>query len=882
MMDFTELRETFNAIIRPDGVPTAAALSQIEEARNFGIFEQLPSISQLDDMAKSRSDPMFPDFSFEPYQYDPLPTPTSIRLVQNHGTDDDGLVQCSLKVVDLEDCPIYHCLSYTWGNPHAKGAQFPWFDECATEYGSDTTWPVSCNNKLLYVTQNLYDALHEVPKDPHFYIRYGGPDQKKTILHLAAEGGKSAEVWMAIVSGANVNSRDKSGKTPLHYAAENGHSDIVEALIRAGADVTCGDKKDRTAIFYAQQNVHVQIVQYLARIERQKEGMKPTLGPSVDGNTSFMWIDAICIDQQNTAERSQQVNLMDRIYKDAACVSVWLGRADVLTEIAVQTVSQLAPCYQNLGEGDIVPYQNNNLEVYEKAGVPYVSDLQWNALAALYLRQWFTRVWVIQEVVLNQEILVFCGRFEILFDDLCMLTEGLMRRYAVLGHPSSMKFMASPLMNQKDPSSLALDNAPHPAIHEYISAIEFLFNNLLKIAIKVRVEKVAFENRQHLQNYNTRLTLPGLMLETWSFECKDPRDKVYALLGLVNSGTDSLRVYPDYELPVERLYAQITRHIIKTKGMEILSFHNDRSISNLSTLPSWVPDYSVPGHSGIRQEFFNTAGKLSKQVYSASHTSWERLPMTGVRWDTILQTSNKNVGLNTQLRFDPSWYDMVLELDPLHTTGQHRTEVLWRTLCMDQDTHGSHPAPKIFKDQFRELISAMICAEGEKAEIAAEASKIAPSAKEMIHSPDPSIHGPYYDQLRPSLHALDELARTEPACATPTSAEIEHFRNTSDWRLWHKNDLLKEPKDPNFFRSFGTKYARRRLFRTARNSLGLSSSSVESRDEIWILAGSRVPFVLRPVDKGSYQLVSAAYVHGIMHGEAVRGNDISVEQIELE
>jgi Heterokaryon incompatibility protein (HET) len=42
-----------------------------------------------------------------------------------------------------------------------------------------------------------------------------------------------------------------------------------------------------------------------------------------------LWVDAICIDQANDAKRSSQVRLMDQTYRDAVCVSVWLGLVTV-------------------------------------------------------------------------------------------------------------------------------------------------------------------------------------------------------------------------------------------------------------------------------------------------------------------------------------------------------------------------------------------------------------------------------------------------------------------------------------------------------------------------------------------------------------------------
>lgn len=47
-----------------------------------------------------------------------------------------------------------------------------------------------------------------------------------------------------------------------------------------------------------------------------------------------LWIDALCIDQTNAAERSHQVQRMDRIYRAAEEVLVWLGSSTALEHIA--------------------------------------------------------------------------------------------------------------------------------------------------------------------------------------------------------------------------------------------------------------------------------------------------------------------------------------------------------------------------------------------------------------------------------------------------------------------------------------------------------------------------------------------------------------------
>lgn len=56
--------------------------------------------------------------------------------------------------------------------------------------------------------------------------------------------------------------------------------------------------------------------------------------------------------------------------------------------------------------------------------------------------------------------------------------------------------------------------------------------------------------------------------------------------------------------------------------------------------------------------------------------------------------------------------------------------------------------------------------------------------------------------------------------------------------------------------------------------LGNGPVSLEIGDQLWIIAGADIPLLLRPLSNGKYQLVGQAYVHGIMHGEALQGQNV--------
>jgi hypothetical protein len=83
---------------------------------------------------------------------------------------------------------------------------------------------------------------------------------------------------------------------------------------------------------------------------------------------------------------------------------------------------------------------------------------------------------------------------------------------------------------------------------------------------------------------------------------------------------------------------------------------------------------------------------------------------------------------------------------------------------------------------------------------------------------------------------------------------------------------------------FGSKMlGHRRVFSTDRELIGTSFETIQPDDEVWILKGGKVPYILRPSAAGRYRLIGGAYVHGVMHGEAVTDiNDTNWKLVELE
>jgi hypothetical protein len=104
-----------------------------------------------------------------------------------------------------------------------------------------------------------------------------------------------------------------------------------------------------------------------------------------------IWVDAICIDQDNDSERNVQVRSMDATYREAVVVSVWLG---------------LMPGWEQYRYTSPDPVKTFDIECFHWMG--YMEDLA--------NRPYWSRIWVIQEFLLAQDIHLYCGGTRVEYD----------------------------------------------------------------------------------------------------------------------------------------------------------------------------------------------------------------------------------------------------------------------------------------------------------------------------------------------------------------------------------------------------------------------------------------------------------------------------------
>ncbi|KAJ4298803.1 hypothetical protein N0V88_003837 [Collariella sp. IMI 366227] len=144
------------------------------------------------------------------------------------------------------------------------------------------------------------------------------------------------------------------------------------------------------------------------------------------GNARRLWVDAICINQDDNAEREAQVGIMQHIFDSAADVIAWIGEDNgAADKRAIAFIGELAA--RSLALIETQSRQNDikasaireKLADWLETVTPFgLVDSIWLDFSSLINRPWFSRIWIIQEVVMGRGATVQCGRHQFSWMDL--------------------------------------------------------------------------------------------------------------------------------------------------------------------------------------------------------------------------------------------------------------------------------------------------------------------------------------------------------------------------------------------------------------------------------------------------------------------------------
>jgi hypothetical protein len=358
-----------------------------------------------------------------------------------------------------------------------------------------------------------------------------------------------------------------------------------------------------------------------------------------------LWADALCINQGDLAEKSEQVKNMGRVYRNAMKVLVWLG--DDTESIALEVFKMITEI--NVYCGELFVQYGRLYASMPRLENPHpipVNKAPWMQLSKLLYLPWFRRAWTVQECALAKDCRMFWGACDIDIADVfeistwCSYYKDL--RWLVFGH--------------------GFEDFHRPVGH------------FQSIHCRYRGRDRWQESRPGLRYEASYWALStfGTVLRAGSrLEATDPRDHVFAFLACSLGQTEDNQpiINANYLLSEEELWYQVACNLIRhtSEGPWLLSTvkHENRAVISNTNRPSWVTYWSESvGRTflGARNYTFLAGG--SPDRFEATLRQGSTLEVVGSVFDSVtwistpFQDGNFTLGRfqdpNTSTHEDPA------------------------------------------------------------------------------------------------------------------------------------------------------------------------------------------------------------------------------------
>jgi hypothetical protein len=559
-----------------------------------------------------------------------------------------------------------------------------------------------------------------------------------------------------------------SGDSIVCCTLQHAYIDVSPPPLYETISYVCGDPKAKAMI-----RLHGSETEVMATSEAALRRMRLPNEPRI------VWIDSICINQQNLEERGHQVGMMYLIYSKTSEKLIWLDLDNGTAAKAIawmQTLlDEMTSAVRGTAELSKLLFNSQGGNLYSRE--PFAIDIKQSAIPQFFENTWFLRLWVVQEASLAPSSTCHCGAYTIPLTD--VLRVAIWLRY---------KYFQLPIMTEAQ--DLGTNNAMT------------LFHS-------------ADKDLGHLQS-SPRSAMENCLRVFRNFETVDPKDHVFAILGLWQKFARQTNLppilKPDYRnsAPVE-VFRNATRFAILESGnlRFLRQFSQPVERKDCVRWPSWVPS-------------------LDSQIDTTSVHG------------PLLEPFNADGREPMALLGDDS------NLDVLTVSGVHVDEVIGAIPALAHDDTS---------DMLQAAIAAMMEVEG-------------PSNHSWVHNPvggfetklGSVLQGGYYRDTRVSaleaLHGFQSFRKL-----------LEH-RISKDVKpgSMYENEIAARFEDGLCHAAWD----RAGLF-TREGHIGLGPRCTQPGDVVAILYGLHFPVVMKALNgHGDFRSLGTSYVYGIMDGEAVR------------
>jgi hypothetical protein len=271
-----------------------------------------------------------------------------------------------------------------------------------------------------------------------------------------------------------------------------------------------------------------------------------TTNPNHNVDWTHIWVDAICINQRDEREKSHQVRAMDKVYSNAVAVSAWLGL-------------HRAPSWMQWREADVKTLESSNWFLFEN-------------VLEIAERAYWSRMWIVQELVLARRIRLHVSDRSFDFNDLA--------------------WAAKDMLKSDDAEDLR-------QLLAYVEARDF-------------------------DNIDTQKPLHELLLRFKDCRCSDPRDNVFALLSLVNEEDKNIlgNCFPDYSLTHDAVVV-ITLHFLQDHHEQNITCNSHAIFESLGASSSQLMRRRLLAASTTLCAFSNLRGIGEANFREIPFYEWE-------------------------------------------------------------------------------------------------------------------------------------------------------------------------------------------------------------------------------------------------------------------
>ncbi|KAF2965631.1 hypothetical protein GQX73_g7923 [Xylaria multiplex] len=564
-------------------------------------------------------------------------------------------------------------------------------------------------------------------------------------------------------------------------------------------------------------------------------------------NVVAIWADAICINQNNLLERGEQVQLMDRIYLYADEVLAWLGEEADNSDVGMDAIEKWAHWAISMRDKTV----ENLAQIKDDIPDAFDKDIA-SAIWHILNRPFWTRIWIIQEVVLAQELYLVCGTKKISWE----------------------------LFKETLNCWFKLSGTSH--LHNYSSEEWKVMNS---ISMRDAISMMSLRNCGP-----SGWKLRDIAEYCIGHQATDPRDKIYGLYGVASDS--SALITPDYTKAVDEVYHSFTCAVIEhDNGLDIIRAAG-WGLPRIDTdikLPSWVPDWRGKGDNcpmplGVSYQ----AGRDTRPFVRFIGSS-KTLRTLGTSCGEILDFQRG--GVFSCGRLWASFYKK--DIQRTYRTGIPMLQAFFRTIVLDRDWENRRLTSD--SEPFFDLAAAFLFSLGltnQKPSETEDNRKSSETGHGHAYEVHESGNEPDYVHYFRIWLGQEIAGRSDQSILEPFLGPL----NAKSTIIWPEPSNMERGTRPeesgmrrrrlpgtshlergkrhfmNFTTMVNSRMFRRCIFRTSNGYMGVGPPGLEKGDIVVVLYGCSVPVLLRRV-KDRYALIGECFVQGLMDGEGINAGE---------